>query len=245
MKVVLIEDEIAALEQLEQLLTTDCEVDIEVVERIDSVEDSIEFFRSERCEGVDLVFMDIHLSDGYSFSIFDHVEVAAPVIFTTAYDEYALKAFEVNCIDYILKPIQVKDIERIFSKIRFIAERSGPLMDNRKSIETLLVVDSWRTVPLNISDIAYFYKENNKVRAYNHEGKRFLVNMTLEKLEEQLDPTLFNRANRQFIIARSSVKDIESYEGSRALLNLVLSTPESVIISRTKVTAFKRWLRGD
>ncbi len=182
MKVIIIEDEIAAMEQLEELLTGYKEVDIDIVERFDSVEDSISFFRSERASEIDLVFMDIHLSDGYSFAIFNHTEVASPIIFTTAYDEYALKAFEVNCIDYILKPIQSKDIERIFNKIKTISQHTSALMMQKKSLDTLLLVDSWYTVPVKIEDIAYFYKDGNKVSAYNFEGKRYLCSLSLEKL---------------------------------------------------------------
>ncbi len=245
MRVVIIEDETAALEQLEELLTNQNDLKIEVVKRIDSVEESISFFQSERCREIDLVFMDIHLSDGYSFSIFDHTEITAPIIFTTAYDEYALKAFEVNGIDYILKPIQAKDIERIFAKIRLIAERGEAFIDGSKPQETILVQDSWHTVPLSISEIAYLYKEDKKVCAYNRDGRRFLVSITLEKLEEMLDSSTFRRVNRQFIVARWAVKDMESYEGSRAILNLTQPTPEIIIISRTKVTAFKSWLIGD
>ncbi len=241
MRVVIIEDEAAAREQLRALLVSCESVDIEIVECIDSVEESIEFFGSERSQGVDLVFMDIHLSDGESFSIFKHVEVAIPIIFTTAYDEYALKSFEVNCIDYILKPISQGDIERIFSKIKTISKFVDDSVSAR-SMETILVMDSWRTVPLRIADVAYFYKDGSKVKVYNHEGKSFLTNLTLEKLEESLGEGDFIRANRQFIISREAIKDIESYEGSRALVNLHHPTPEPLVISRTKVSAFKGWL---
>ncbi|MFI3322647.1 MAG: LytTR family DNA-binding domain-containing protein [Rikenellaceae bacterium] len=245
MKVVIIEDEIAALEQLKALLMSNNTVDIEIVETIDSVEESIEFFGSERSNDVELVFMDIHLSDGYAFSIFKHVEVAVPIIFTTAYDEYALKSFEVNCIDYILKPISNRDIERIFSKLKVVAQYGNAMISDKRSVETILVLDSWRTVPLNISDVAFFYKESSKVKAFNHNGKSYLTNMTLEKIEEQLIGDDFVRANRQFIVARSAIKDLESYEGSRAVVNLHVPTPEMVVISRTKVTNFKRWLKGE
>ncbi len=242
MRVLIIEDEEAALEQLRSLLIHNEETPIEIVETIDSVEESIEFFSSARSEEVDLVFMDIHLSDGYAFSIFKHVEVSVPIIFTTAYDEYALKSFEVNCIDYILKPISKGDIERIFTKIRNIAKFIEVRENHARASETILVMDSWRTVPLKVADVAYFYKDGSKVKVYDVEGKPFLTNLTLERLEEMLDAGEFIRANRQFIIARSAVRDIESYEGSRALVNLLHSTPEAVIISRTKVTAFKDWL---
>ncbi len=243
MRVVIIEDEIAALTQLRGLLESNpMGGEIEIVETMESIAESIEFFRSDRSHEVDLVFMDIHLSDGYAFSIFKHVEVALPIIFTTAYDEYALQSFQVNCIDYVLKPLSTKDIERIFAKIKMISQYSTALVVEEKKLERLLVIDRWRTVPLQVADVAYFYKEGNKVKAYDRSGKAFLTNMTLERLEEQLDGSLFIRANRQFIVARTAIQDLESYEGSRALLNLHQSTPEPVVISRTKVTAFKRWI---
>ncbi len=244
MRVVIIEDEIAALEQLKMLLERDSEFDIEVVETIDSVEDSIEFFKSPRSSDVDLVFMDIHLSDGYAFSIFKHIEIDIPIIFTTAYDEYALKSFEVNCLDYILKPLSKDDIDRIFSKVRTIAQYSQAFMPARRSIETILVMDGWRTTPLKIDSIAYFYKAESKVKACDLNGHNYLVNQTLESLEEQLSAEQFTRANRQFIVSRSAIKSLEAYDGSRAALNLLVPTPERLIISRTKVTQFKRWLAG-
>ncbi len=240
MRVVIIEDERAAQEQLTEILKT-CGVDIEVVRYIDSVEDSIAFLHSEESSSIDLIFLDIHLSDGYSFSIFEQVEVAIPIIFTTAYDEYALKAFEVNCVDYILKPIRSIDIQRVFNKIRSFNLFGGTAATIP---EKLLVIDSWYSVPINISDIALFYRDANKIRVYNYEGRRYMVNMTLEKIEELLCGDKFVRANRQFIVAKEAVKCIESYEGSRALVSLVIDSPEDVIVSRTKVSNFKRWLTG-
>ncbi len=243
MKVVIIEDEMAALQQLKSLLINNEKYDIEIVDEIDSVEDSIEFFKSDKSSDVDLVFMDIHLSDGYSFSIFKYVDVAIPIIFTTAYDEYALKAFEVNCIDYILKPISSKDIDRIFNKIETIVQYAQSA--GKRYIDTILVMDSWYTVPLAIDRVAFFYKDGNKVKAVDLDGKIYTTNTTLEKLEEQLDLELFNRANRQYIVAKAAIRAIESYEGSRALLNLNVEMPEPLIISRTKVTSFKRWMKGE
>ncbi len=242
MRVVIIEDEEAARESLNALLQRNIEPQIEVIETIDSVVESIEFFKSPRSADVDLVFMDIHLSDGYAFSIFKHVEVSTPIIFTTAYDEYALKSFEVNCIDYILKPISGGDVERIFSKIKSILQLTDPTPSS--AADTLLAIDRWRTVPLKISDIAILYKDGSKVKAYNHEGSSFYINMTLEKLEERLSGKTFTRANRQFILSRCAVRDIENYDGNRALVNLHIPSPEAIVISRTKVSAFKGWLIG-
>ncbi len=241
MRVVIIEDEVAALEQLSMLLTESHEFDVEIVERIDSVEESIEFFKSSRASEIDLVFMDIHLSDGYAFTIFKYVDVSVPIIFTTAYDEYALKSFEVNCLDYILKPLSRGDIDRIFSKLRVIAGYSRLLTANR-AVETMLVMDGWRTTPLKVDSVAYLYKEESRVRLCDHSGKRYYVNQTLESLEEMLDAEHFVRANRQFIISREAIRDMESYDGSRLVVNLRQETPERIVISRTKVTQFKRWL---
>ncbi|MFI3315299.1 MAG: LytTR family DNA-binding domain-containing protein [Rikenellaceae bacterium] len=244
MRVVIIEDEVAALEQLSALLTSNNQYDIEIVETIDSIEDSIDFFKSDKSDDIDLIFMDIHLSDGYAFTIFKHVEVSKPIIFTTAYDEYALKSFEVNCIDYLLKPISKSDIERIFTKIKTLSEHVNmlPNIADTKTTDTILVVDSWYTVPLKFKEIAYFYKDGSRVKAFDFNGRSYQVNTVLEKLELLLDSKEFVRANRQFILARSAVKSVESYLGSRAIVNLFQSTPEQIIISRTKVTSFKRWL---
>ncbi len=242
MRVVIVEDEIAAQRQLESLLHLSG-VDVEVLAIIDSVQETVDFFRSSKAKAVDLVFMDIHLADGDAFSIFKHVEIALPIIFTTAYDEYAIKAFEVQCVDYVLKPIQTKDIERIIEKIGFI-EQYGREQRSRGGSESLLVLDSWRMVPLRVEDIAFCYKDGVKVLVYGLDGRRYSTNLTLEKLEQRFDRSHFTRANRQFIVARRAVEHIESYQGSRARLLLSIETPEQVVISRTKVAAFKRWMVG-
>lgn len=242
MRVVIIEDERSAAELLTLLLTRYEGAEIEVVKRIGSVAKSIEFFSSEECRDVDLVFMDIHLSDGYAFSIFKSVEVYIPIIFTTAYDEYALKAFKVNCLDYLLKPLSERDIVRLFDKVATIAEYSDSLRRETRRVKSILVNESWYTLPLNIEDIAYLYTYDFKVTAYTFIGKKYHVNLTLEKLSDILDNELFMRVNRQFIIAHSSVKSIESWEGARAHVELHIATPEPIVISRKKVTVFKNWL---
>lgn len=242
MRVVIIEDERSAAELLTLLLTKYEGATIEVVKRIGSVAKSIEFFSSEECRNVDLVFMDIHLSDGYAFSIFKSVEVDIPIIFTTAYDEYALKSFKVNCLDYLLKPLSERDITRLFDKVATIAEYSDSLRRDTRRVKTILVSERWHTLPLNIEDIAYLYTCDFKVTAYTFTGKKYRVNMTLEKLSDILDKALFTRVNRQFIISHSSIKSIESWDGGRAHVELHIATPEPIIISRKKVTAFKNWL---
>lgn len=241
MRVVIVEDESAALEQLKMVLRESQEQNIEIVAELDSVEESIEFFRSDLAESVDLIFMDIHLSDGYAFSIFKHVTILTPIIFTTAYDEYALQAFKVNCLGYTLKPISAADIETLFAKIKVIAHHSR-VIEQSRYVDTLLVGDSWRTRPLAITEIACFYSSESKVRVFDLNGRSYSLNRTLERLEEQLDGDLFMRANRQFILSRAAVLNIESWDGNRALVNLTIASPERVIVSRTKVTLFKRWL---
>ncbi len=242
MRVVIIEDEKTAAELLILLLTRYEGADIEVVKRISSVAKSIEFFGSEESKEVDLVFMDIHLSDGYAFSIFKSVEIDIPIIFTTAYDEYALKAFEVNCLDYLLKPLSDKDIERLFDKVATIAKYSDSLRRPTQSVKTILANESWYTIPLNTEDIAYLHTIDFKVTAYTHTGKKYRINMTLDKLTDILDKELFSRVNRQFVISRLAVGSIESWEGGRAHVELNIATPEPIIVSRKKVTAFKNWL---
>ena len=242
MKVVLVEDEMPALEQMKMLLSACKTIDIEIVATLDSIEDCIAFFSSDKKDEVELVFMDIHLSDGSAFTIFKYVTIEIPIIFTTAYDEYALKAFEVNCLDYLLKPITKENLNKLFNKLQLIATYGKAINSPDCETETLLVTDSFRTVPIKTSDIAYFYTLDFKVKAYCNNGKAYRVQHNLEKLSETLSSKQFMRINRQFIISRFAIKEIENWEGNRLLVKLKTETPEKIIISRLKITAFKKWL---
>lgn len=250
MKILIIEDETAAAQNLSAILK-DIAPDVEILDIIDTVVDSVEWFRSNPMP--DLVFMDIHLSDGKSFRIFDSVKVDVPIIFTTAYDQYALEAFKVNGIDYILKPINEQDVSRAIDKWKMLtnADRSAYVervdtmaQTERVEQQTFLVRFRDKIIPLSCDDIAFFYTSDERVSAYNFKGERYPIERTLEALQGILPQNVFFRANRQFIVSREAVKDISVWFGSRLLLNLTLETPEKIIISKARVPEFKAWLVG-
>ena len=194
--------------------------------------------------------MDIHLADGLAFKIFEKVDIAAPVVFTTAYDEYALQAFQVSSIDYLLKPVTQKTLEHALNKFLLFnaLEREEHILQtntaikNRNEVKKLLIMLADKFYPLSVDDIYYFYTVQEKVTAYTFDGKRHPVDRTLDALGEQLDKQLFFRANRQFIVSRKSIKDIDLWLGNRLSVNLLLPIPERIIISKVKTPLFKKWL---
>jgi DNA-binding LytR/AlgR family response regulator len=250
MKVLIVEDETAAAQNLTAILK-EIAPDVEILDVIDTVVDSVEWFRANPTP--DLVFMDIHLSDGKSFRIFDSVKVDAPIIFTTAYDQYALEAFKVNGIDYILKPINEQEVLRAIEKWRMLTNADQKAYVERvdamaqKAVaeqQTFLVRFRDKIIPLASEDVAFFYTSEERVSAFNFKGERYPIERTLESLQQLLPSNMFFRANRQFIISREAVKDISVWFGSRLLLNLTLDTPEKIIISKARVPEFKAWLVG-
>lgn len=251
MNVLIIEDETAAAVNLQAILRN-IVPESRVLDVLESIEESVEYFKEKNSPTPDLVFMDIHLADGESFRIFDSVEIAAPIIFTTAYDEYALRAFKVNSIDYILKPIKEDDLSRAINKFTRLngVERSdyksrvNTMIENSKrdSQRVFLVHFKDKIIPLSIDDVAFFYTSNEKVSATTFTGENYIIDRTLETLQSTLPEDEFFRANRQFIVARKAVKDIVIWFGSRLSLNLTLPTPEKIIISKARVPEFKQWL---
>ena len=251
MNVLIIEDETAAATNLQAILKK-VAPSYNILAVLESIEESVEYFTNKNNTYPDLVLMDIHLADGESFSIFDKVKITAPIIFTTAYDEYALRAFKVNSIDYILKPIKEVDLQHAIAKL---AQLSGQERaeyqyrvenmvesSSRESQRVFLVHYKDKIIPLSIEDIAFFYTSNEKVSAYTYTGDRYIIDRTLETLQGSLPSNEFFRANRQYIIARRAVKDIAIWFGSRLALNLILETPEKIIISKARVPEFKQWL---
>ena len=250
MKALIIEDEIMAAKTLQKLLG-EVSPETEVVAVLESIEDSVAWIEENPMP--DLMFMDIHLADGSSFTIFDRVDITCPVIFTTAYDEYALKAFEVNSIDYLLKPISKESLERAMRKYRMLDQ--GLQNDNSSNIEALLTQltqkNSYRRcfllperdklVPLPTANIAYAYIEAKTVKLVSMEHKEYYLTQTLDDLMAQLDPKEFFRANRQFVISRSAVKDVSVWFGNKLAINLIMDTPEKIIVSKARVAEFKHW----
>ena len=248
MKALLIEDETAAARNLAAVLR-EVAPGVQVMATRESVAESIEWLRSN--PQPDLLFMDIHLADGDSFRIFGAVEVTAPVIFTTAYDRYALEAFKVSSIDYLLKPINADDVRRALEKLRRLT--SGERLDYGSRVRSLaaqrqeevfLVRVRDRIIPLQRDRIAYCYTSNEKVTACDFDGETYPLDKTLEALQALLPERDFFRANRQFIVARRAVKEIAVWFGSRLTLHLTVDTPERIVISKARVPEFKTWLRA-
>lgn len=248
MKALIIEDEKAAVRNLEALLG-EVAPGTKIICTLDSITDSVAWFEANPAP--DVVFMDIHLADGSAFEIFEHVRVGCPVIFTTAYDEYALKAFKVNSIDYLLKPLNASDVGRALAKLHRLTsvERSDygsrvrTLAASRRE-EVFLVPVRDKIIPLHRSRIAYCYTSNEKVTAYGFDGAAYPLDKTLEALQGLLPESEFFRANRQFIVARQAVKEIAVWFGSRLTLHLTVETPERIVISKARVPEFKAWLRS-
>lgn len=250
-KVIIVEDETAAAVNLRSMLSA-IEPDVEVLEVLESVEESVEYF-SKGVEA-DVVFMDIHLADGESFRIFQSVDINIPIIFTTAYDEYALQAFKVNSIDYLLKPFKDEDLRRALEKLdRLTAVERSAQQDNRQkmvreaqgeAVQTMLLRYKDKLIPVTADEVAFFYTSEERVTVTTLNGDTYPVDKTLESLSQQLSPERFFRANRQFIVSRRAVKDIAVWFGSRLALNLTLETPERIIISKARVPEFKGWLQS-
>lgn len=248
MRVVIIEDETAAAQNLSAILHK-VNPEVEIIDTIDTVVDSIDFFKSQ--PQLDLVFMDIHLADGSSFRIFDSVEVKTPIIFTTAYDQYAIEAFKVNSIDYLLKPINEESVRRAINKWLHLtaSERNDyasritqVAQEQRVAQQVFLVHFRDKIIPLQSKDIAFFHTFEERVSAYCYNGEKYHVELTLEALQAKLSSEDFFRANRQFIVARKAVENISVWFGSRLEANLSIETPERIVIPKAKVRDFKNWL---
>lgn len=249
-RVIIVEDETAAQLNLRSMLSSVIP-DVEVVEVLESVEESVDYF--SKGVDADVVFMDIHLADGDSFRIFQSVDIQIPIIFTTAYDEYALEAFKVNSVDYLLKPFKEEDLRRALDKLERLTQsehreqrerRQEMVQSAQSAVQTLLVRYKDKIIPIKMEEVAFFYTSDDQVTLTTLDCRRYPVDKTLEALSQQLSTEEFYRANRQFIVARSAVKDIAVWFGSRLALNLVVETPERIIISKARVSDFKQWLQS-
>ena len=248
MKALIIEDEMMAAKALQKLIG-EVSPDTEIVGVIESIEESVEWLENNPMP--DLMFMDIHLADGSSFAIFERVNVTCPVVFTTAYDEFALKAFEVNSLDYLLKPISKEALERAMNKfhalagVRFNADKIERLLEQlgekKRHRNYFLLPERDKLVPLSTKDIAYAYIDAKSVKIVTHEHKNYYLTHTLDDLMAQLDPNMFFRANRQFIVSREAIKDVSIWFGNKLAINLDVEVPEKIIVSKAKVAEFKCW----
>ncbi len=250
MKAVIVEDEFVAAQSLERLIKK-IDGNITVVATLQSVEESVEWFSVN--VHPDVVFMDIHLADGDSFAIFEQTEIRCPIIFTTAYDEYALKAFEVSSIDYLLKPINKKSLEKALTKLaRFspsnvnnsdiIAQIMSDIQQARNPYKShFLIPVRDKLMPLPVNDIAFIYSEYKMAKIGCFNKQNYTLDTSLEELYSQLNPAHFFRANRQFIVAHSAITDMAVWFGGKLSVNLSAETPEKIIVSRARNAEFRNW----
>ncbi|MBX2966175.1 MAG: response regulator transcription factor [Cyclobacteriaceae bacterium] len=251
MNVLIIEDEAQAARLLESLIT-ELVPHAHVMGRTDSVKNSVKWLESNPAP--DLIFMDIQLGDGLSFEIFEKTEVKSPVVFTTAYDEYALKAFKVNSIDYILKPIDKEELQAALKKY---SNLSGSLTTSsaltgsinkvvellsRKYKERFVVKVGEHLRTIEVKDIYYFYSADKATFCQTRDNRRQVLDLPLDQLEDVVDPLLFFRINRKYLVSASSLQDIINYTNSRLKLVLAGSEDNDIIVSRERVQAFRQWL---
>ncbi len=249
MKIVIIEDETAAARNL-QAIVRKVLPEAEILATLESVAETVEWFGANPCP--DLLFMDIHLADGESFRVFDRIDIPCPIIFTTAYDQYALEAFKVNSVDYLLKPIKEEELTRAIEKLRRLSgaelaeqhENITEMARGRDEQKVFLIPMRDKIIPLRIEQVAFFYTADERVKAFDHEGNSYPMDRSLDRLSKILSESDFFRANRQFIVAREAIADITVWFGSRLSLNLKVKTPERIVISKDRVPEFKRWFMG-
>lgn len=199
--------------------------------------------------------MDIHLADGSAFEIFEHTDITCPIIFTTAYDEYALRAFKVNSIDYLLKPIGEEEMRAALAKLKQLRTVRPAEPDLRTLMRTLKREENYKThllvpvkgdklLPLAVNTVCCFYITDGIVKAVTMQGGEYVINRTLDELADCLEPKRFFRANRQYLVAREAVKDISLWFNKRVIVNLQVATPEKIVVSKNRVGEFKEWLTG-
>ena len=250
MNVIIIEDEKPAARRLSRMLS---ELAVNVTKMLHSVEDSIAWFSTN--EHPDLIFLDIQLSDGLSFEIFDKLEVKSAIIFTTAYDEYALQAFKLNSIDYLLKPIDDEDLEKAVKKYQDFAPKKDQISIDFNDIKKLLVNPLEREFKkrftakvgqhlkiINADEVECFFSENKGTYAAATDGRNYLLDTTLENLENEISPKQFFRVSRKFYVNIDHIKDIISYTNSRLQIKMNSFKEQEIIVSRERVKDFKLWL---
>lgn len=247
MRVLIVEDETAAYENLVDILK-EVSYDIQISGNTESVTQTIHWLQSNPAP--DLIFMDIHLSDGSAFSIFDKMKLETPIVFTTAYDRYAIDAFKVNSVDYLLKPVKVEDVKYALDKYSKLTRQDvmhylsqlSQLAPAPKYKDKLLIPYRDKLLPVNLKDVSCFYTTDKSTSIYLKDGGMYPVSKTLEQIMSSLNPADFIRANKQFIVARDSVTDITIWFDSRLLVTLDVEVPERIYISKNKASEFKSWV---
>jgi two-component system LytT family response regulator len=257
MKILIVEDEELAAERLAQLVK-EIEPDAEIHGPLDTVTAAVAHLKTDPV--YDLILLDIQLADGKSFSIFEECKVVIPVIFTTAYDEYALQAFELNSIDYLLKPVNREKLKSSLDKFRKLKEYYGAENPNSQLYEMIrylripeksaykdrfLISKGDAMVPVKVSGIACFYAEDKEVFLMTKDNKRYIIPYSIEELSTKLDPKLFFRVNRQFIISADDIHKVHNYFNFKLKVELNSDPKLEIIVSRSKTLAFKAWMNGE
>jgi len=251
-RILIIEDEIPAAKRLENLIF-ECKPQAQILDLIDTVEDALEWFKVN--DEPDLIISDIQLADGVSFQIYEELDLECPIIFSTAFDQYAIKAFELNSIDYLLKPYSKNTLQKSFNKLeKFLPFQHSSLKEldistliHQVSNENVykqrfLISKADSLIPISTEDIAYIYTEDKAVMIKTMDNKSFFINYSLDDLEAQLDPTKFFRLNRQFITGVKSISKISQYFNGKLKIELSPVQEGNVIVSRAKTPVFKNWL---
>lgn len=250
MRVLIVEDETAAYENLSQMLTL-IDPTINIVANTESVRQTVRWLESNTKP--DIIFMDIHLSDGSAFTIFEMIEVDIPIIFTTAYDQYAIDAFRVNSVDYLLKPIKQERLMDALTKFRKLShadlklylEHITRLRPVRKYKDKILLPIKDKLIPISLSNVVCFYKTDKNTQIFMRDGSTYQYTKTLEHIISGLNPAKFIRANKQYIISRDSVTDITIWFDNRLRVSLDIPTPEHIYISKNKASEFKEWITNE
>jgi DNA-binding LytR/AlgR family response regulator len=253
MNVLIIEDEAPAANRLAKLLQQ-ADSCIDVIDRLDSVETAVHFFHNSTV-APDLIFMDIQLADGLSFDIFEQVNIKAPVVFTTAFDQYTLKAFKVNSVDYLLKPIDETELKNALEKYRSLyPQQPEPMQDKilqlmremningGKYKERLLIKRGQQMIYLKTEQLAYCYADGKLCFAVDDNGAKHLLETNLTQLEEQLSPQQFFRINRHLVVHINAVKKVHTWLGGRLKVELAIPSDADTVVSRDRVNGFKQWL---
>ena len=250
MNVILVEDELSARQNMLAIFN-ELNIQINVMACLESIEDAVKWIKSN--PKPELGFFDIQLADGVSFEIFDKTEVSFPVVFTTAFDEYAIKAFKVNSIDYILKPIKKSDVEFAINKYNNSQKQTitdKNLLDVLHTLtskadhekKTILIKKYDGFVPVPVADFALFLIESAIVYGLTFKEEKYVVDETLDVFENKLNQTDFFRANRQFIVSRKTIIEVKNYFNGRLLLKTKPNTKEQILISKARVNLFRQWL---
>ncbi|AXY73290.1 DNA-binding response regulator [Paraflavitalea soli] len=255
MNILIIEDEDSAATQLTAMVAVHFE-QVDFAPVIDNVEDARDFLAAR--PAIDLIFLDINLSDGLSFSIFKDMVIDTPIIFTTAYDQYAIQAFELNSIDYLLKPIRSEKLTQAIDKFKRLDSRQQMLPDLQSIEKVRMLINAAGTykrnflvpykdklIPLGVADIAWFELQHTLVRGMTHDkASYFMEEKSLEELGAILDPWEFYRANRQFLVSRKAIKEVQHYFNGRLYVHVLPAPPEKILISKAKAGHFKAWMRS-